>query len=691
MSHCISLDRSSIELWTQSVALVQEGDPGPKKSRLHRQPLHPTSFNPQPLTSHRASPQHPPTSHYLPCADPADTAIAHKRKRPTGPARSSKRPKRAASTAQKQKQTQASHDPPAFLPAPFLRAPSREPEPTDATPSPSNPLAYPTQVTRSKAAQQRRTRVKRKMDPTKRTLTERPNTRGQKKAADQLDLNNPPLLTTPTSPYSLENGNGNGNDAQGRLGSSDRGGEATRGRARNRGQQTQAFEKERERSRNQKSTRSARDTVEAGPSTPARHPGLGLGQSPIDTPAPSASSEEFARPRSYFEGVQSISTRSQSESPSKSSASSIRTNKLKKSRSQSPAKSIAKQLTNAQLTMASLMTCSPSIQQRNPSEAQRIDGKSIPPAVHAFMRKLPKGTPGFVPRGLKSLYDEIQNSPTSYREAPDETEYSADFWKDLSAEKIKHLGTIVDEVTESADTNLKTGAIERHWGASTVAPLLAEIRRLPSLANVRYYNIEDCSIEPGEIRPVRLQPLKGSEDETLGEPLTDYARVATAKMVDWTLGLTLTDYEHGIIQRAYISLRDNGRSLNQTMGFVKDVPLFCDFEIKRLHSDVPPEFQIGVWGGAKYLKCKLHGWDTKIPMLGICVEGYTWNLYVLYETDDYKLTMMGPNSIGSTVSRNGVFRILHTLRVIASWGNTEFYDWFSREILAWCAVKSGDY
>ncbi|KAL8937488.1 MAG: hypothetical protein Q9216_004397, partial [Gyalolechia sp. 2 TL-2023] len=351
---------------------------------------------------------------------------------------------------------QAPHDPSNCLRAPLLKASSREP--TDSPPPPSNPPAYPARVTRLKAAQQRPTQVKGKMDPTKRTLSERPMTRGQKKAAEQLDLNNPPPLVNPMSLYNPENrnsnSNGNGNGVQGYVARPGHGREADR-----------------------------------GPSTPARRPGLGLGHSPFDTAAPSASSAEFARPKSYFEGVESISSRSQSESPSKSTASSTQTNKMKKTRSQSPAKSIAKQLTNAQLTMASLKTSWPSITQRNVSEARRVDGASIPPAVSVFMKKLPRGIQGFVPRRLKSLYDEISNSPKRYREAPDETEYSADFWKDLSDEKIQHLGTIVDEVTESTDFNIKNGAHERHWGASTVAPLLAEIPRLPGLANVKYYNM----------------------------------------------------------------------------------------------------------------------------------------------------------------------------------------------------------
>ncbi|KAL9024579.1 MAG: hypothetical protein Q9196_006417 [Gyalolechia fulgens] len=111
-------------------------------------------------------------------------------------------------------------------------------------------------------------------------------------------------------------------------------------------------------------------------------------------------------------------------------------------------------------------------------------------------------------------------------------------------------------------------------------------------------------------------------------------------MVDWTLGLTLTEHEQNIIQSSYMSLRDNGRSLNQTRSFVKDVALFCDLGIKRLHGNVSPDFQIAVWAAGNYLKRKLHGWDTKIPMLGVCVDGYTWNLYVLYETVDDKLRVI---------------------------------------------------
>lgn len=113
-------------------------------------------------------------------------------------------------------------------------------------------------------------------------------------------------------------------------------------------------------------------------------------------------------------------------------------------------------------------------------------------------------------------------------------------------------------------------------------------------------------------------------------------------MVDWTLGLTLTEREQDIIQSAYASFPENGRSLNQVLSFVKDIPLICDFEIKREHSNIPPQFQIGVWIGASYLKRKLHGWDTKIPMLGVCVCGSSWLLYILYETKDDTLVRSDP-------------------------------------------------
>ncbi|KAI4111510.1 MAG: hypothetical protein LQ345_006763 [Seirophora villosa] len=229
--------------------------------------------------------------------------------------------------------------------------------------------------------------------------------------------------------------------------------------------------------------------MEANPSTPVRRSGLGFGYTSFDSPASGVSSNGFARPQSYCEGVSTISCRSQSASPSKSSASSAKTYKLKKSRSQSPVKSIKTQLTNTQLTMASLRICCPSITQRSLDDACRVDGASMPPAVHVFMNKLPRGTQGFIPVSLRSVYNEISNSPTKQREAPDESEYTAVAWPGLDGEKIRHLRTVVDEVIKSADFNAKTGAHECHWGASTVAPLLAEISRLPSLANVQWYNM----------------------------------------------------------------------------------------------------------------------------------------------------------------------------------------------------------
>lgn len=179
------------------------------------------------------------------------------------------------------------------------------------------------------------------MDPTKRALAERSNTRGLlKKAAAQLDLNNPPRLTNPTSPCSPENGNGNGNGigngnhVPGQMGSPSRGGEANRGRARSQGQQFQTRGEEREGCGNQMATHSAKDNAEESPSTPSWRPALGAGPSPCPASGLSASREMFARPRDYFEGVKSLLFRLQLELPSESLGSSARTIMLEKSRSQ---------------------------------------------------------------------------------------------------------------------------------------------------------------------------------------------------------------------------------------------------------------------------------------------------------------------------------------------------------------------
>lgn len=228
------------------------------------------------------------------------------------------------------------------------------------------------------------------MDPTKPPPVEPAQTRAKTRAAEQLNSTNTPFLASSSGPHRQKNGNNDGSLMQGPAGISSRGGEAHRGRPLTRGGQQP-----------QNSTCIAGNTMEANPSTPVRRSGLGFGYTSFDSPASGVSSNGFARPQSYCEGVSTISCRSQSASPSKSSASSAKTYKLKKSRSQSPVKSIKTQLTNTQLTMASLRICCPSITQRSLDDACRVDGASMPPAVHVFMNKLPRGTQGFIPVSLR--------------------------------------------------------------------------------------------------------------------------------------------------------------------------------------------------------------------------------------------------------------------------------------------------
>ena len=103
-------------------------------------------------------------------------------------------------------------------------------------------------------------------------------------------------------------------------------------------------------------------------------------------------------------------------------------------------------------------------------------------------------------------------------------------------------------------------------------------------------------------------------------------------MIDYGFGLQLSTSDEFIIDRAFSRLEDSNRSLNQSLTYYDNVPLFADIEIKKTHTERAPEVQLGVWQAAGYEKRKLHRWSTKsMPMPGICVNGHDWVAYITFE------------------------------------------------------------
>lgn len=102
-------------------------------------------------------------------------------------------------------------------------------------------------------------------------------------------------------------------------------------------------------------------------------------------------------------------------------------------------------------------------------------------------------------------------------------------------------------------------------------------------------------------------------------------------MVDISLGLDLTINERDTVMKAFSNTTDFQHSLNQSMGYIRDTPLWIDFEVKTPYSDRNAEVQLGIWKASMLSKMQVHGWDTSIPMPGIIVTGHEWVLYLGFE------------------------------------------------------------
>ena len=102
-------------------------------------------------------------------------------------------------------------------------------------------------------------------------------------------------------------------------------------------------------------------------------------------------------------------------------------------------------------------------------------------------------------------------------------------------------------------------------------------------------------------------------------------------MVDMQYGFSMHKEDDEALRKGYRKLPQGFQSINQTtVEFTRDVPTFVDFELKRGAID-DPKFQLAVWGAGLYLKRQYHGWDVSMPIVGVTIEGHTWECFLLFE------------------------------------------------------------
>ena len=130
-------------------------------------------------------------------------------------------------------------------------------------------------------------------------------------------------------------------------------------------------------------------------------------------------------------------------------------------------------------------------------------------------------------------------------------------------------------------------------------------------------------------------PLRASWTE--GEPSCNSRTTedgeTVGKMIDYGLTLPLSIEDEDIISAGFATLRHSEQSLNQSLSYISDCPLFLNIELKKTQSNRDPQVQLAIWALAGVRKMQHHGWDTSMPMPAISIHGHEWYYYIFFETN----------------------------------------------------------
>ena len=148
---------------------------------------------------------------------------------------------------------------------------------------------------------------------------------------------------------------------------------------------------------------------------------------------------------------------------------------------------------------------------------------------------------------------------------------------------------------------------------------------------------ETCAINPVDFRPTMPNgaplALEGDTEIASGTSAPQEPRSLT-RMVDWCLGLQLGYDDAELVGSAFGMVMPNETSLNQTVSFIKQCPLFLDIEIKKTQTERNPEVQLAIWAAGALRKKQHHRWNTDLPMPAIAVNGHNWDYYLFFGWGD---------------------------------------------------------
>ena len=165
---------------------------------------------------------------------------------------------------------------------------------------------------------------------------------------------------------------------------------------------------------------------------------------------------------------------------------------------------------------------------------------------------------------------------------------------------------------------------------------------------------------------------------------------STDKRIDCAIACPLSKDQKGWLNAGRFAT--GCASLNQTSTWTNLKPMFLNVEVKTITGARDPDVQLGIWIGAEFEKRRHEGYPMEMPIIAIAVLEDYWQMYIAYAEPkpEYKATkgekayevrFLGPTSIGSTITVQDTFRLLHILCAVMKWGLEVYKPWVDKDIV----------
>ncbi|KAM6514438.1 hypothetical protein FALCPG4_015575 [Fusarium falciforme] len=235
---------------------------------------------------------------------------------------------------------------------------------------------------------------------------------------------------------------------------------------------------------------------------------------------------------------------------------------------------------------------------------------------------------------------------------------------DLSSNHV-HDFAVLREIKQAAEACWAQGASEAAWNVDVHGPLL-------KLALAPFPSLSRDILTHARISKLFVPEMKASSHY-------DFTR---SKMIDWGIRVRPPPSTFSRIQALVDELPDNQSSVNQTVyGPVRYEPIAISIESKiAIGALEEARLQLGVWVAAWHRRMSALLPANQEPIITlplILIMEHEWYLLFACDRRD-RIDIVEHVAMGDTRGLIGLYKILATLRSLASWMQNEYTAWMQQ-------------